>query len=54
MSGKDSNRPKYQAMRIMLRDGDLLYLDALDRLGRVCASSILFHKIKIINGFKIT
>ncbi|MCE3202692.1 recombinase family protein [Paenibacillus sonchi] len=34
LSGKDFERPKYQAMRMMLRDGDLLYLDALDRLGR--------------------
>lgn len=34
MSGKDFNRPRYQAMLLMLREGDLLYLDALDRLGR--------------------
>jgi DNA invertase Pin-like site-specific DNA recombinase len=33
-SGKDFEREKYQAMRLMLREGDLLYLDALDRLGR--------------------
>lgn len=33
-SGKDFNRPRYQAMRMMIREGDLLYLDALDRLGR--------------------
>lgn len=34
LSGKDFERPKYQAMRLMLRERDLLYLDALDRLGR--------------------
>lgn len=33
-SGKDFNRPQYQAMRLMLRTGDLVYIDALDRLGR--------------------
>ncbi|WP_342436732.1 recombinase family protein [Paenibacillus sp. FSL L8-0436] len=33
-SGKDFDRPRYQAMRLMLREGDLVYLDALDRLGR--------------------
>lgn len=34
LSGKDFNRPRYQAMRFMIRGGDLVYLDALDRLGR--------------------
>lgn len=33
-SGKDFNRPKYQAMKMLIREGDLVYLDALDRLGR--------------------
>ncbi|MCZ8516021.1 recombinase family protein [Paenibacillus filicis] len=33
-SGKDFDRPKYQVMKQMLREGDELYLDALDRLGR--------------------
>ena len=33
-SGVDFNRPQYQAMRLIIREGDLLYLDALDRLGR--------------------
>jgi DNA invertase Pin-like site-specific DNA recombinase len=33
-SGKDFDRPKYQAMKMMVREGDLIYLDALDRLGR--------------------
>lgn len=33
-SGKDFDRPKYQAMKNMVRKGDLLYLDSLDRLGR--------------------
>lgn len=33
-SGKDFNRPQYQALRLVIREGDLLYLDALDRLGR--------------------
>lgn len=33
-SGKDFERPRYQAMRLMLREGDLVYVDALDRLGR--------------------
>lgn len=34
MSGKDFERPKYQAMRMLIRKGDLVYMDALDRLGR--------------------
>jgi len=33
-SGKDFDRPRYQAVRLMIREGDLVYIDALDRLGR--------------------
>lgn len=33
-SGKYFNRIRYNAMRLMLREGDLLYLYALDRLGQ--------------------
>lgn len=33
-SGKDFNRPVYQAMKLTLREGDLLYIDSIDRLGR--------------------
>lgn len=33
-SGKDFERDGYRAMKRTLRAGDLLYLDALDRLGR--------------------
>ncbi|MEW9701769.1 recombinase family protein [Paenibacillus sp. SI8] len=29
-SGKDFERPRYQAMRMMLRESDLVYVDALD------------------------
>ncbi|WP_232697425.1 recombinase family protein [Brevibacillus daliensis] len=31
-SGKDFERLCYQAMRMMIREGDLVYLEALDRL----------------------
>jgi DNA invertase Pin-like site-specific DNA recombinase len=34
LSGEDFNRPRYQAMRLMIRESDLIYIDALDRLGR--------------------
>lgn len=34
VSGKDFNRPAYVAMRNMIRENDLIYLDSLDRLGR--------------------
>lgn len=33
-SGKDFDRPEYQKMRDVIREGDMVYLDALDRLGR--------------------
>lgn len=33
-SGKDFARPVYQAMKLNLREGDELYIDSLDRLGR--------------------
>lgn len=33
-SGKDFDRPQYQAMKKIIREGDLIYIDALDRLGR--------------------
>lgn len=34
ISGKDFNRPGYQKLRRRLREGDLLYIKSLDRLGR--------------------
>lgn len=34
-SGKNfTDRPKYQAMKLALREGDVLYVDSIDRLGR--------------------
>lgn len=33
-SGKNFDRPEYQAMKRILRQDDVVYLDALDRLGR--------------------
>ncbi|WP_044880914.1 recombinase family protein, partial [Bacillus toyonensis] len=33
-SGKDFKRPEYQLMKRMLRNGDILYIQSLDRLGR--------------------
>ena len=33
-SGKDFDRPQYQAMKQVIREGDLVYIDSLDRLGR--------------------
>lgn len=33
-SGKNFNRPQYQALKSVIRAGDLIYIDALDRLGR--------------------
>lgn len=33
-SGKNFNRPQYQALKSVIRAGDLIYMDALDRLGR--------------------
>ncbi|MBO1513702.1 recombinase family protein [Metabacillus bambusae] len=33
-SGKDFDRENYQALKRVMRKGDLLYVDALDRLGR--------------------
>ncbi|KOP80651.1 DNA recombinase [Lysinibacillus sp. FJAT-14745] len=33
-SGKDFDRPQYQALKVQLRAGDLLYITSLDRLGR--------------------
>jgi len=33
-TGKTFDRQEYQAMKRMIRQGDLIYIDALDRLGR--------------------
>ena len=33
-SGKDFNRPKYQAIKQVLREGDTLIIKSIDRLGR--------------------
>lgn len=34
LSGKDFERPQYQTMKKIIRENDLIYFDALDRLGR--------------------
>ncbi|WP_020618649.1 recombinase family protein [Paenibacillus daejeonensis] len=34
LTGRNFERPQYQAMRLLIREGDLIYMDALDRLGR--------------------
>ena len=33
-SGKDFDRPQYQLLRRLVKSGDIVYIDALDRLGR--------------------
>jgi DNA invertase Pin-like site-specific DNA recombinase len=33
-TGKDFNRPQYQALKQCLREGDLLYIKSIDRFGR--------------------
>lgn len=33
-TGKNFDRPEYQAMKKIIREGDVVYFDALDRLGR--------------------
>ncbi|MDR3598716.1 recombinase family protein [Clostridium sp.] len=33
-SGKDFNRPQYQALKQCLREGDVLYIKSIDRFGR--------------------
>lgn len=33
-SGKDFDRPKYQELKKVLRQGDVLYIKSIDRLGR--------------------
>ena len=34
LTGKNFDRPQYQAMKRIIRSGDIVYLDAIDRLGR--------------------
>lgn len=34
ISGKDFNRPEYERMKEFAREGDVLYVEALDRFGR--------------------
>ncbi|PEZ00307.1 DNA recombinase [Bacillus sp. AFS018417] len=43
-SGKDFNRQKYQLVKMMLREGDVLYVQSLDRFGR--------NKEAILNEWK--
>lgn len=33
-SGKNFERPRYKAMKEVIREGDIVYIDSLDRLGR--------------------
>ncbi len=43
-SGKDFNRQNYQLVKMMLREGDILYVQSLDRFGR--------NKESILNEWK--
>ena len=43
-SGKDFDRPGYMAMKGVLREGDVLFVDSLDRLGRDYDSIIIEWK----------
>ena len=43
-SGKDFNRQNYQLVKLMLREGDILYVQSLDRFGR--------NKEAILNEWK--
>lgn len=43
-SGKDFNRKNYQLVKMMLREGDILYVQSLDRFGR--------NKEAILNEWK--
>ncbi|MEX0415203.1 recombinase family protein [Bacillus sp. C30] len=43
-SGKDFNRRNYQLVKMMLREGDILYVQSLDRFGR--------NKEAILNEWK--
>lgn len=43
-SGKDFNRQNYQLVKMMLREGDILYVQSLDRFGR--------NKEAILNEWK--
>jgi hypothetical protein len=39
-SGKDFDRPRYQAMRLMIRESDFVCIDALDRLAEIMTVSL--------------
>ena len=43
-SGNNFMRPQYQAMLLIIREGDIVYLDALDRLGRNYTGIIVMVK----------
>jgi len=51
-SGKDFNRPEYQLMKRFCEEGDLVYIDSLDRLGRNYDNIITEwkHITRIINA----
>jgi len=44
MSGRNFNRPEYQILKKVLREGDTLYIQSLDRFGR--------NKEEILNEWK--
>ena len=45
-SGRDFNRPKYMQLKRKLRQGDLLYILSIDRLGRNYALQFGIEHIK--------
>ncbi|MCI1964512.1 MAG: recombinase family protein [Oscillospiraceae bacterium] len=53
MSGKDLNRPKYNAMRDKMRKGDILIISDIDRLGRNADQVIVEFKHFKSLGIKV-
>jgi predicted site-specific integrase-resolvase len=46
-SGKDFERPQYQALKLQLREGDVLVIKSIDRLGRGSARWQIFRGMNL-------
>ena len=52
-SGKNFDRPQYQALKVQLREGDVLVIKSIDRLGRII-NKFVKNGVKLLEKSKLT
>ncbi|WP_028778743.1 recombinase family protein [Shimazuella kribbensis] len=52
-SGKDFERPKYQALKAVLREGDVVIFDSITRMGRNMDDTVKEYNWLVHNGIQL-